>query len=96
MLNRLLERLTGQRGQGQPPADAASETYDGFTIHAAPRKDPDGWRVSGRIERESAAGTQTHHFIRADAFPDQQAAVTVTLRKARQMIDQLGERLFED
>lgn len=95
MLNRILERLTGQRPRAQATT-AATETYKGFTIHAAPRKDSDGWRVAGRIERESAAGTRTHEFIRADAFPDQQDAVTVTVRKARQMIDQMGESLFDD
>ncbi|MBA1148014.1 hypothetical protein H0Z60_13250 [Ectothiorhodospiraceae bacterium WFHF3C12] len=94
MLTRLLQRLTGER-QAEAPKTAATETYKGFTIHAAPRKDDDGWRVAGRIERETDAGTQSHEFIRADAFPDQDAAVTVTLRKAQQMIDQLGPRVFD-
>lgn len=94
MLTRLLQRLTGAR-PAERTAEAATEHYKGYTITAQPRKDPDGWRVAGLIERQTATGSQSHEFIRADAFPDQQAAVTVTLRKAQQMIDQLGDRLFE-
>lgn len=95
MLTRLMQRLTGAHGQRDTTAVAATETYRGFTIHARPRKDEDGWRVAGRIEHTEGGETRGHDFIRADAFPDQQAAVTVTLRKAQQMIDQMGERLFE-
>lgn len=95
MLTRLLQRLTGAGADRNTADAAATETYKGFTIHAQPRKDPDGWRVAGRIEDTSGGESRSHDFIRADAFPDQQTAMTVTLRKAQQMIDQMGERLFE-
>ena len=36
-----------------------------------------------------------HRFIRADSHPGYDDAVTFTLSKARQMIDQMGDRLFD-
>ena len=36
-----------------------------------------------------------HRFIRADSHPVYDDAVTFTLSKARQMIDQMGDRLFD-
>jgi hypothetical protein len=35
-----------------------------------------------------------HKFIRADRFASREDAVEVTIRKARQLIDQQGERIF--
>jgi len=95
MLKQLMQRLLGQSGEPRSAEAAVTEQYNGYTIHAMPRKDPDGWRVAGRIEREADGEPRVHEFIRADAFPDREDAVTITLRKGRQMVDQMGERMFE-
>ena len=82
-------------GSDKPPEAADPVDYKDFQIIAAPTPADQGWRVAGTITRAGADGeTQTHNFIRADTVGDRDAAIEMTLRKARQTIDEQGERLF--
>jgi hypothetical protein len=73
----------------------ASETYEGFEIRAAPVNEPGGWRVSGVISKTIEGEEKTHRFVRADTCSDAESAASMTLRKARQLIDERGDRLFD-
>src|SRR5690606_11569768 len=77
-------------------ADAPGEAveYNGFVIRAAPFKDGDQYQTAGIIEREVAGVKREHRFIRADRHFSRDEAVAFSLAKARQMIDQMGERMF--
>jgi hypothetical protein len=51
-------------------------------------------KTCGLISREAGGEVREHRFIRADRFPSREDAIEVTLRKARQLIDEQGERIF--
>lgn len=85
----LLSRLFGGGGGAKPPA-AEPETYKGFTIHPEPIREGQVFRISARIEKDG----RSHTLIRADTLADRDGAVTASLGKARQLIDEQGDRLF--
>lgn len=84
----LFSRLFG----GTPKA--ASETYKGFTITPTPIRDGENFRISARIEKEVDGEVRTHTLIRADTLDDPERAVLASAGKARQLIDEQGDRLF--
>ncbi|NDR59605.1 HlyU family transcriptional regulator [Aliiruegeria sabulilitoris] len=87
----LLSRLFG--GGGKPQTEP--ESYKGFAIFAEPIKEAAGFRVSARIEKEVGGETLTHTLIRADVCTDPEQAKEISTAKAKQMIDERGERLFD-
>ena len=86
----------GYSSAGRKAAEAsAPETYNGFTIRAAPAKNGPQYQPAGFIEKEIAGIRKEHYFIRADFFPSYEDAVAFSFTKARQIIDLEGERLFD-
>lgn len=69
--------------------------YNGFTIRVAPYKSEGQYQTAGIIEKEIAGVRKEHRFVRADRHLSFDDAVAFTLSKARQIIDQMGERMFE-
>lgn len=71
----------------------SEEEYNGFVIKIAPMPVGGQFRISAHISR---VGTEEpiHHLIRADLLPDMDTAVEHTRLKARQAVDQLGDRMF--
>ena len=94
MIKKLFDNLFS--GGSREAAAKASEhvIYQDFEIRPAPAKESNGWRVQGTIVKESGGEIREHLFIRADACTDRESAVALTVRKARQLIDEQGERLF--
>lgn len=87
----LFSRLFG--GSSSAP-EVKAEEYQGFAIYPEPIKEGPRWRVAARIEKEIAGETKTHHLIRADTIEDHTTAMEASVGKARQMIDEQGDRLF--
>ncbi|MCG6882468.1 MAG: hypothetical protein LJE62_01795 [Silicimonas sp.] len=83
----LLSRLFG--GGGSAP-ESQSETYKDFTITPAPSREGGRFRVGATIEKDG----KTHHLIRADVLETLDDATATSLRKARQVIDEQGDRIF--
>jgi hypothetical protein len=83
-------------GGGAPKAEEPAPTSEhaGFTIHATPYSHEGQWQMCGVIEKEIGGEVKSHRFIRADRFAGKADAVEMTFLKARQIIDQNGERLF--
>lgn len=75
-------------------APAATAEHAGFAIKATPYQDSGQWQMCGVIEKEIGGEVKSHRFIRADRFPDRDQAAEFTLAKARQIIDQMGDRMF--
>ena len=73
---------------------ATPETYDGFTIFPEPASEGGRYRIGARIEKEIGGELKSHILIRADVLDDHQSAVTASLNKAKQVIDEQGDRLF--
>ena len=79
------------------PAAEKAETveHEGFTIQPSPARDGSGWRVQGSISKEIDGELRTYEFIRADTCTDRQDAINTTVMKARRIVDEQGERMFE-
>ena len=90
----ILSRLFGRSSAPAPKPEARPETHKDFTIFAEPIQEGSRWRVAARIEKEVDGELKSHSMIRAATCESAEAAEELTLRKARQTIDQLGETLF--
>ena len=87
-----IKRIFGSQEKGK---ERPSTLYNGFEIRPQPVHDSNGWRVSGTIVKEIDGTVKEHEFVRADSCSDQESAVALTLRKAQQLIDEQGERIFK-
>ena len=82
----MFRRLFGSK----EPEHTQPETYKDFAIIPQPQKDAGGWRISALIEKDG----KSHTLIRADVLNDHETAITASVNKAKQMIDEQGDRLF--
>ncbi len=90
-------RFTGQRessetGGGEEPA--AEAEHKGFRIRATPYATDGGWQTAGVIEKASDSGVREHRFVRAETHPSREDAASFAVAKARQIIDERGEKVF--
>lgn len=88
------------RGIGPTAGDAATDSataveYEGFTIRASFRRNGPQWMTSGVITKEFADGVKEHRFIRADMHAAKESAEEFSITKAKQIIDEQGDRMFE-
>jgi hypothetical protein len=89
-----LKRLFGA-GTREPEQKApAEEDYQGYRLVADPQKEEGQFRLAGTIERQVEGEVRTHRLIRADLFTSADDAAAAFFRKARQVIDEQGDRLF--
>lgn len=86
----IFKKLFGGGGGSEAP----KEEYNGFQITLTPIREGDTYRVSAVIEKEVAGETLSHTLIRADTVQGLEAAHAACLRKAKQVIDEQGERIF--
>lgn len=82
----------GSEAKEEPAGDPIE--YKGFSIVPAPFMQDGQYQTCGMISKEVDGEMKQHRLIRADRFASKDDAVDVTIRKARQMIDEQGERLF--
>jgi len=81
-------------GAPKPDRPAASEDYKGYVIEARPYPEGGQYQVAGVIRKEVDGVAKEERFVRADRFATVEDAASVALVKARQIIDQNGDRLF--
>jgi len=88
-------RLTGQTDAPAPgaPAGPALE-YKGFRIRPAPYRSGGQFQTAGVIEKDFPDGPKEHRFIRAETHPSEDEAKEFAITKARQIIDQQGDKMF--
>ena len=89
----LFSKLFGGGGGATAP-QAKAEEYEGFTITPTPAKEGSKYRIGALIEKEIDGEMKTHTLIRADTLDDLQGANEASVGKAKQLIDQIGDRLF--
>ena len=96
-LKTALGGLLGRRSDGDKADTSAAPTaeYKGCRIIAAPSKEGGQFRIAGTIEKDTPDGVKRHEFIRADVYANWDDAVAVTTSKAKQIIDQQGDRMFK-
>ncbi|MCO4836494.1 MAG: transcriptional regulator [Oceanospirillaceae bacterium] len=76
---------------GKGSKSSQHHEHKGFSIETHPLKEGGSYRVQGWIRNEG----KEHHFIRADQSNSLEAGHELSLFKARQCIDQLGDKLFK-
>ena len=91
----ILSRLFGSGSGGGEAKTADPVEHKGFTIIAAPRSDGGQWITAGTISKDVGGELRSHDFIRADRHTDRDSAVEYSTRKAKQIIDEQGDRLFD-
>ena len=84
-----LSKLFGGGGGASAP-EPATETYKGFTITPTPQREGSNWRIAAMIEKDGQAYT----VIRADQLSDREECEKFSIAKAKQVIDEQGDRLF--
>lgn len=90
----LFKRLFGSGGAAQIAKPAAEAEHKGFAIVVTPKPENGQYRLHGTISKTVDGESKTHTLIRADIFPDADQCAEVTIRKAKQVIDEQGERIF--
>ncbi|MGR3512551.1 MAG: HlyU family transcriptional regulator [Paracoccaceae bacterium] len=84
----LFSKLFGGGGGAAPEPER--ETYEGFVITPNPAREGSRFRIGATIEKDG----QSHTLIRADLLETLEDANEASVRKAKQMIDEQGARLF--
>ena len=74
----------------------APVTYKGYAIRPAARRQGSQWLTVGVITKQFPDGVKEHHLIRAETHGTRDAADAFAILKAKQIIDEVGDRLFED
>jgi hypothetical protein len=87
----LFSKLFG--GAGKPAREP--EIYKEFRIFPEPQSGSGGYRLAARIEKEMAGEIKVHHLLRADQIQSLDEAEAFSIRKAKQLIDEQGDRIFE-
>ena len=89
----ILSRLFG--GKSKPAEAPKAEEYNGYRIFAEPIKEGSTYRLAARIEKDTPDGVKSHQVIRADTFGDVDEATEISAAKARQVVDQMGDAIFD-
>ena len=87
-----LKKLFGGGG-GAEAEESEAVDYKGFQIKTAPISEGGQYRVCAVITKEADGKLLSHRLIRADVCGSVQEAADISLRKAKQMIDEQGDRL---
>ena len=86
----LFSKLFG--GGGKPAKEP--ELYKDFRIFPEPQTTSGGFRIAARIEKDIDGETKTHNLLRADTVQSTEEAEAFSIRKAKQVIDEQGDRIF--
>jgi len=90
----LLKRLFGLGEKRSVQKSVAQIDYEGFHIITLPINEGGQYRVCATIAKEVNSEMKEHKLIRADVCSTQEEASDIALRKAQQLIDEKGERIF--
>ena len=99
ILGGLFRKLTGAGGttdESVPQVQGEAVEYNGYQIYFTPKKSGAQWLTAGLIVKETPEGRREQAFIRAETHPGQDSARDFAMIKARQIIDEQGDRLFKD
>jgi hypothetical protein len=95
----MFSKLKAALGRIGAPAEAppvAGVEYKGYRILPAPYlNNNSSYQTAGTIEKDTPDGVKRHEFVRADTYDSRDDAVAFTISKAKQVIDQLGDRIFK-
>jgi hypothetical protein len=91
----ILKRLFGTGAPADSPDTAADAVeYKGFRIRPDPYRANGQFQTAGVIEHDTPEGVKEHRFVRAEKHPSRDDAVTFSVFKGKQIIDEQGSRIF--
>jgi hypothetical protein len=95
-LGSMWNRLVGARNREErdPPAESAVD-YQGWRIRPTPYPANGQYQTAGIIERDTPEGVKEHRFVRAETHPTKDGAAAFAITKGKQIIDEVGERIFD-
>ena len=96
MLSGFRRRLAGDSDDTAPGTRGPAVEHEGYAIHAIPRRQGSQWLTVGLIAKEFPDGVKEHHFVRAETHASQDDAKAFAVLKAKQIIDERGDKLFTD
>ena len=74
---------------------AAPIDFKGFEVIATPRQVNGGWSTEGLIRKDMEGEVREVVFIRADTCMSEEDAVAAAQGKARKIINERGDALFD-
>lgn len=94
-----LKKLFGGGSPGEAEAAAPKAKrqveHEGYTLKATPYKEQGQWQTCGIVSKSIDGAIKEHKFIRADRFADEESAADHAIIKGKQLVEQLGERMFQ-
>jgi hypothetical protein len=94
LINALRNLFRGGGPAGQTAPAASAVEYQGYRITPAPQRQASGWNTAGVISKEFPDGVREHNFVRVDTHTTKDDAVSFSITKAQQIIDEQGDRIF--
>jgi hypothetical protein len=91
MIRRLFARLFGDVAV-DPEEDPVE--YNGYRIRPTPFPRLGQYQTAGMIEKDVGGETKEHRFVRAETHSSREEAIAFSIAKAKQIIDEQGERMF--
>lgn len=89
------KRLFGSAAnENEPQGNDPDEVYKEVELFARPVGEGGQWRVAGMLRKQIDGEAVERNFVRADLLPDKETARSMTLDKARMIIDQNGDSLW--
>ncbi|MGJ8529037.1 HlyU family transcriptional regulator [Maritalea sp.] len=93
-----LKKLFGLGGDDAAPGEPkilSEETHEGYLIKAKEMKVGSEYQLAGTIEKEINGELKTSTFIRADRLASAEMVSSAAINKAKQIIKEQGDRLFD-
>ncbi len=94
-LTGILDRIAGRGKEVGSDEATAGVDYKGYTIRPAASQQGSQWLTEAIITKVIDESERKHHHIRAETHSTKDDADAHSMLKAKQIIDQLGDRLFE-
>ncbi|WP_435141308.1 HlyU family transcriptional regulator [Pseudopelagicola sp. nBUS_19] len=89
-----LKKLFGGNGREGVSSSEVVE-HEGFMIYPEPTNEGGTYRVSARIEKVINDELRSQRLLRADTSSNEEEASRTSILKAKQVIDERGEKLFD-
>ena len=96
LMDALRNLFRGGGATGETASPASAVEYQGFRITPAPQRQASGWNTAGVITKEFPDGVKEHRFVRVDTHTSKDDAVSFSITKAQQIIDEQGDRIFRN
>lgn len=96
ILKFLSKFAAGKRQDSDPTNSSEAVTYKGYTIVPMPKQQGGQWTTEGYISKDIGGASKSEHFIRVDTHTARDEAANYSISKAKQIIDEQGDKLFKD